>query len=198
VGTTETELRRAAELERARMGETLEAIGDRLSPERMVERRKAAMGQGFRRMREAVMGSPSYVEPATRRMTQGAQGAGSSATDAARATAEKVQHAPEMLADQTRGNPIAAGVIAFGVGMLVATAFPKTRTEQHLVDAARPQLDLAKEELQGAGRELAGGIKEQAKSAAQEVKSAGQEAASNVADQAKSSAQNVADQAKNA
>jgi hypothetical protein len=208
MGTTEAELRRAAEIERARMGDTLEAIGDRLSPERMVERRKAAVGQGFRRMREAVMGSPTYVEPATQRARQQAQSvassatetarsAASTATDAARSAADKVQHAPDMLAEQARGNPIAAGVVAFGFGLLVATAFPKTRTEQQLVDAARPQIDLAKEELRDTGRELASGVKEQAKSAAQELTSAGKEAASNVAEQAKSSAQTVAEEARN-
>jgi len=178
------------------MGQTLEAIGDRLSPERVVERRKAAMGQGFRRMREAVMGSPGYVEPATHRLAERTQGAAASATDAARSAAESVQRAPERIADQARGNPIAAGLVAFGVGMLVATAFPKTRTEEDLVDAVRPQLDLAKEELRDAGRELASDAKEQAKTAAQEVSVAGKEAASNVAEQTKSSAQAVADEAR--
>jgi hypothetical protein len=193
VGTTEAELRRNAEMERARMGYTLEAIGDRLSPERVVERRKAAVGQGFKRMREAVMGSPGYVEPMAQRMHEGAQSATSSATDAARSAAGKVQHAPEMMMEQARGNPIAAGLVAFGVGALVATAFPKTRTEQHLVDTARPSFDSAKEELRGAGREVAADVRDQAKSAAQEVTSAGKDAAQNVAEEAKSSAQNVAD-----
>jgi hypothetical protein len=101
-----------------------------------------------------------------------------------------------MVAESARGNPIAAGIVAFGVGMLVATAFPKTRTEQQLVDAARPQLDLAKEEMQDAGRGLASDVKEHTKSAAEEVGAASKDAASHVADQAKSSAQSVADEAR--
>jgi gas vesicle protein len=188
VGTTEAELRRNAEIERARMGNTLEAIGDRLSPERVVERRKAAVGQGFKRMREAVMGSPEYIEPTASRLRDQAENAASSAADAARSAADKVQHAPEMVMDQARGNPIAAGLVAFGIGALVATAFPKTRTEQHLVERARPQIDSAKDELQGAGRAVAADVREQTKSAADEVTSAGKEAASNVADEAKSTA----------
>ena len=62
MGTTEGELRLDAQHQRERMGDTLEAIGDRLSPERIVERRKAAVGQRFRTMKEAVMGSPDYDE----------------------------------------------------------------------------------------------------------------------------------------
>jgi hypothetical protein len=178
------------------MGNTLEAIGDRLSPERVVERRKAAVGQGFRRMREAVMGSPDYQEPVTQRLREGAQGTASSATDAARTVATKVQHAPEVLAEQASGNPLAAGLVAFGVGLLAATAFPKTRTEQRMVDAARPQLDIAKEELLDAGRELAEGAKEEAKTAAHEVSAAGKDAVSTVADEAKASVQNVAEEAR--
>lgn len=196
MGTTETELRRNAERDRARMGETLDAIGDRLSPERVVERRKAAVGQGFKRMREAVMGSPGYVEPATHRARESAQEAASTAADAARSAAENVRHAPEMIADQTRGNPIAAGVVAFGAGMLLATLFPKTETEQQMIGDARPTIDRAKDELQDAGRDLATDARDRAKNAAQQVGDAGREAASHVAEQTKSSAQQVAQQAK--
>ena len=56
MGTTEDQLRHEAEMQRERMGDTLEAIGDRLSQERMVERRKAAVSQTFRSMKESVMG----------------------------------------------------------------------------------------------------------------------------------------------
>jgi hypothetical protein len=193
MGTSEAQLRREAEQDRDRMSDTLEAIGDRLSPERVVERRKAAIGQGFKRVRESVMGSPSYVEPSTQRMRQGAH----DMKDAARGAAEKVQHAPEALADQTRGNPIAAGIVAFGVGMLVATAFPKTRTEQQLLETARPSLDRAKEELRDTGREFGSDVKQHAQEAADQVKSAGAEAAQNVKEEARTSAQRVSDEVRN-
>lgn len=196
MGTTEAELRRNAERDRERMGETLDAIGDRLSPERVVERRKAAVGQGFKRMREAVMGSPGYVEPVTHRAREGAQNVASSAADTARNAAENVRQAPQMVAEQTRGNPMAAGIVAFGAGMLFATMFPKTETEQQLIGDARPTIDRAKEELQGTGRELAADVREHAKDAAQQVGQAGKEAASNVTEQTKSSAQEVAQKAK--
>jgi hypothetical protein len=174
------------------MGGTLEAIGDRLSPERMVERRKAAVGQTMTRMRERVMGSPGYQEPITQRMRERAEGMASSASETARSAAERVQQAPEMVANQARGNPIAAGVVAFGLGALFASAFPRTETEQHLLDTARPQLDNAKRELREAGRDMAAEARDEAKSAAQEVTEASKQAASTVADEAKSSAQTVA------
>jgi hypothetical protein len=190
VGATETELKREADEQRARMGETLEAIGDRLSPPRMVERRKAAVGQTFRNAKERVMGSPSYQEPG-QSLTSRAGDAVSSAGDTLQSAAQKVQHAPEALADQARGNPIAAGIVAFGAGLLMATAFPKSSTEQRLVGEAQPQLQRAAEELKGAGRDIASDARDEAMRATEAVKSAGSDAASTVKDQARTSAEQV-------
>ena len=196
MGTTEDELRRSAEIDRARMGETLEAIGDRISPERMVERRKAAVGQGFRRMREAVMGSPEYVEPAVQRAQNQAHSAATSTIEGARAVAQSVQHAPEAIAEQTAGNPLAAGLIAFGAGLLAATAFPRTRTEHRLVETAQPHLDKVKDELHDAGQDISGGLRDHAKSALEQTTSAGKDAASTLVGEARESARTVTDDVK--
>jgi gas vesicle protein len=190
VGATETELKREAEVQRARMGETLEAIGDRLSPPRMVERRKAAVGQTVRNVKERVMGSPSYQEPG-QGLTKRAGDAMSSAGDTLQSATQKVQHAPEALADQARGNPIAAGIVAFGAGLLMATVFPKSSTEQRLVGEAQPQLRQAAEELKGMGRDVADDARDEAKRATEAVKSAGSDAASNVRDQARTSTEEL-------
>jgi gas vesicle protein len=175
------------------MGDTLEAIGDRLSPERMVERRKAAVGQKFRSVKEHVMGSPDYSEPATERMRAKAGGVVQSATDAVQTATDQVQHAPQAIADQARGNPVAAGIIAFGAGMLLATVLPSSRTEQRLADEAKPRLQEAGNALKEAGRDLAGDATDHAREAVQEVKAAGSEATSNVRDQTKQSAQQIKD-----
>jgi hypothetical protein len=198
VGTTEDELRRDAQHQRERMGDTLEAIGDRLSPERIVERRKAAVGRRLRRAKETVMGSPDYDEfDRTGNGLRGrAEGMASSASDALQSASQQVQQAPQAIAAQARGNPLAAGLVAFGVGALLATAFPKTRTEQQLVQEARPQLDSAAEELKNVGRAVASDAKERTTSAAAEVKAAGESAAESVRDQARESSERMGDQDK--
>jgi hypothetical protein len=178
------------------MGETLEAIGDRISPERMVERRKAAVGQGFRRMREAVMGSADYVEPAVQRAQNQAQSAATSTIESARTVGQSVQHAPAAVAEHTAGNPLAAGLIAFGAGLLAATAFPQTRTEQRLVETAQPQLDKVKDELHDAGHDISAGARDHAKSALEQTTSAGKDAASTMVGEARESARMVTDDVK--
>jgi gas vesicle protein len=178
------------------MAETLEAIGDRLSPERVVERRKAAVWQRFRRVRESVMGSPDYEEPTAQAAREKAAAAASSAADTARTMAGKVQHAPEAVSNTTAGNPLAAGLIAFGAGLVLATAFPTTQTEQHLLDQAQPQIDRAKDELRDAGQQLSGDVRDEAKRAIEQTTSSGKEAVSAVADEARSSAQTVSETAR--
>jgi len=187
----ESELRREAEGQRARMGDTLDAIGDRLSPERVVERRKAAVGQRFRGVKESIMGSPYYREPVTERLRAQTGGAMQSATETLQGAGERVQHAPEAVAAQTRGNPFAAGLIAFGTGVLLATVFPSSHTEQRLLGEAKPQLQQAAEQLKGAGRDVAQDAKGHAQQAVEEVKAAGSEAGANVRQQAAESAGNV-------
>lgn len=188
MGATEDRLKYDAERQRERMGDTLDAIGDRLSPERVVERRKAAVTQRFRSVKESVMGTPGYVEQRSSGMMQ-------SAGDTVQSAAQQVQHAPQAIADQARGNPVAAGIVAFGVGMLLATVLPKSEAEQRLVDEARPQIQQATEHLKDAGRDVAEGAKEHAREAMDEVKATGSEAAANVKQQASSSAEEVRNRA---
>jgi len=169
------------------MGETLDAIGDRLSPERMIERRKAAFGQRARKVKDTVMGSPGYVEPMTRAATEKVQ----SATETVQSAAGTVGRTPEMIAEQTRGNPMAAGIIAFGGGLLFATLMPRSETEQRLVEQAQPQLQQVTDQLKEAGREIASDAKQHVQEATASVQETGTEAAGAVRIQARSAAEEV-------
>ncbi len=59
MGQNADELRRNIETTRENLGETVEAIGDRVSPGRMIGRRKNRVMTNFRNIRERVMGSAS-------------------------------------------------------------------------------------------------------------------------------------------
>ena len=59
MGQNADELRRNIETTRENLGETVEAIGDRVSPGRMIERRKNRVMTNFRNIRERVLGSAS-------------------------------------------------------------------------------------------------------------------------------------------
>lgn len=183
MGTTETELRQEIAQQRARMGETLDQIGERISPERIIERRKDAMRARWNSTREAVMGSPDYDEGGARSLRARAGEAGSTVTDTARSAAERAQQAPEELTQQVAGNPLAAGLIAFGAGLLAATLFPPSRTEKDIAGQIQPAFDGAKEYAREVAEDVASEAREQGRQAFEDVKASGSEATRQVKEQ---------------
>jgi gas vesicle protein len=116
---------------------------------------------------------------------------GSVAGEKAHDAADAVRSAPQALAGQTQGNPIAAGIIAFGVGMLAATLIPVTDAErragQELKDHSEPLTDKAKDVASDLKNDLGGTVQE----AAGQLKETAQDAVQTTKDQARSSAQDT-------
>src|SRR3712207_5616021 len=92
------------------------AIEEHVSPRAMVQRRRSAMAERWTSMREAVMGKAHDV-------TSTASGAAHTAGGAPSAAVHTAQQ-------QAQGNPLAAGLIAFGAGLLAATILPTSETEE--------------------------------------------------------------------
>jgi gas vesicle protein len=184
------DLRRQLDEQRADIGNDLVAIGDRVSPKRMTERRTAAVKNKLSGARDAVMGAKDSVADKASEVT-------GQAGDAASGAADQLRHGPEVVKQQTQGNPLAAGLVAFGGGLLVATLIPPSRREQQLVhERVQPQLEEAASHV----GEVAQGAVEEIKPAAQEavsdLKDEAQQAVSEVKDEASSAAGEVADDAK--
>ena len=70
-----------------------------------------------------------------------------------RARRRRIRRCPQKVASGTRGNPIAVGLIAFGVGWLAASLIPASKVEQRAAeqakDAAAPLLDEVKDVAAG-------------------------------------------------
>jgi gas vesicle protein len=185
------EIREDIERTRADLGQDVDALADKVNPSKIVDRKTRRVRQGFTNLKEKVMGA--------------ADDAGSSAHDAASHVGDAAHHAgdvvkdvPHKAASATRGNPIAVGLIAFGVGWLAASLLPASRAEQQAAerakDAAAPLVDQVKEVAQ----ETAQNLKEPAKEAAEAVKDRATEAAHTVADEGKSAASDIKDEAQQA
>ena len=84
-----------------------------------------------------------------------------------------------------QGNPLAAGLIAFGAGLLAAAIFPGTDTEaqaaQKLQEVTQPLADQVKQ----AGAEVVSNLQAPALDAAQQVKDTATAAVSEVTDTAR-------------
>ena len=186
------ELRQDIERIRDDLDSTLDALGERVSPRHIARRRKAAVRARVTRVRTAVMGSA--MESGSTAAGQARHVAGSvqeGAQQVAGRAAEQVRDAPEMIQQQTRGNPLAAGLVAFGAGLLLATAFPPTEAEQRAAGALQERVEPIKEQALEAGREMKDHLQESARESAQQVKETATDATQEVKQQAQSSAENV-------
>jgi hypothetical protein len=159
----------------------MEAIGDRVSPRRVVERRQVAMRMRLSDMGERVMGTREH---AMDRMHGGASGAKESVTDAA-------SRAGEAARERTEGAPLAVGMMAFGAGVLAAALFPATRRERHLAQQAQPMVERAAAEVAPAARQVVDDVRPAAEEAVHELRDEAKQAASNVGEQAKGAASDV-------
>jgi gas vesicle protein len=177
-----------ADIERTRedLGQDLDAIGDKISPRQAVRRRTDRVRGTLTDIKERVMGS---AESATSFVSsEGSSVAGSvrdaasdvasSVGDAASGAADTVRGAPDVVKTQTEGNPVAVGLIAFGLGALAGTILPSTQTEKSMAPELRERVvEPVKETASEAVREMGQDLRGSAEEAAERVKQTAQEGA---------------------
>lgn len=182
MGQDTEELKREIESTRNDMSGTLDAIGDRVSPGRMMQRKKNRMSQAMSSMRDRVMGT--------------AHDAKQSLSETSDSATESVKQMPDMVAERTAGAPMVAGGIAFGIGMLIAVAFPASKMEEQAGAKLRDTIEPVKEDLIESAQQVAQNVKEPAKQSVESLKEASAEAARSVASSAKEAGAAVKDEAK--
>ena len=200
-------IRRQIEDTRRELSYDVDALNEKVNPARVVDRRVAAAKGRVTSLKEKVMGSAQDTTSQAHGMASNAagsvQGAASSAADSVQSAASTamgaVQQAPDTIVRQAQGNPLAAGLIAFGVGWLVSSLLPASSKERELAqqaeDAFKEHKDAILEPAKQAAQEIGDQLKPAAQQAVDSVKSTAQDAASTVAEEGKSAAQDVQGQA---
>lgn len=173
-------IRREIERTRIDLSENVNALGEKVNPGSIAKRQVSRVRGAATSVKDSVMGS---------------------AADGAAAAADvrdTVTGAPGTVARKAQGSPIAAGLIAFGAGLLVASLLPASQVEQQAAekvkDTAQPMVD----DLADSAKEAAENLKEPAHQAVQEVKAAATDAAATVQDEATAAAADVKTQAQDA
>lgn len=116
---------------RTRMDHTLDDIGDRAGPGRLTARMKDAVASA----KDTVMGA--------------ATGTGQHLADTGSDVAGAVRQ-------QGRGNPLAAGLVAFGAGLLAGSVLPESRSEHALArEVQRKAQAPLREQVQQSASEVA-------------------------------------------
>lgn len=111
---------------------------------------------------------------------------------------QAAQQAPREVRSQVRGNPLAAGLIAFGVGSLIGSLFPATRYESRAADTIKDKAQPVVDEVKDLAKDAVDQVKPAAQGAVDQVKQAAQDAKDNVADQAEAAKDNTVHQAQDA
>jgi ElaB/YqjD/DUF883 family membrane-anchored ribosome-binding protein len=145
------------------------------------------------------MGTAQDLRDNTMGTTQDLQARGSEAVDQVSQTTQDVAQSAKR---QAQGNPLAAGLIAFGAGALLGSLLPASSKEREaaesLKEKAQPVLQQAAGEAKQVGQEVADNLKGPAQESLEEVKSQAQSSTEEVKSQAQSSAQDVKETAQDA
>jgi hypothetical protein len=220
-------IRNDIEYTRAALARDVNRLADRTSPTRVAQRRWTAVKEKVRGVSEKVMGAPTGAAHSMQDMAgyagdragdlaheTGAKASyladqagdvasqvGARVSDAAGDVADTVRQAPQAVASKTQGSPVAAGVIAFGVGLLAASLIPESDVERRavrqlsdnageLVDRVREPLvesaQQVKDEMSGPVREAVGQVKETAVMAAERTAGEARSEAKGAAEQVRS------------
>jgi gas vesicle protein len=181
-------LRHDIDRTREGMNATLDQIEDRVSPSRIVERRKAQARTTLAAARERVMGTAQQVRAEGRSK---ADSAGARLEHVSDEVSERMDHLQEEGKRRYEGNPLAAGLIAFGAGALLGSLLGTTEPEQQIAHDLKERLLPATDELRAAAQEVAEDVKHEAQDRVGHVKETASEATEAVKEDARQSAGDV-------
>lgn len=216
------EIREEIDGVREGLGDTLEELGDRVAPQKVVARAKAEAAQkvetvkekvsprrlagrgadGVRRGVRRVVGSDSGPGGRPPALEGSARGQGRAVTQRARGAAstvaESVGDAPQAVRQRAEGNPVAAGLLAFAGGFFAAALLPPSERECQLTQKAKEGLQPLAQGASEVGKTVAGELQATAQAGMEAVKETATEAAGEVKGRAQSSAERVKEQASGA
>jgi ferredoxin len=170
-------IRRQIEDTRANLSYDVDALNEKVNPTRVVDRRVGKAKSTVTGLKDKVFGTAqntgAQMSSATSNVTGSAQQAASSAAgtvqDAASTALGAVQSAPDTIQRQAQGNPLAAGLIAFGVGWLVSSLLPTSEKEKQLAAQAEAAVKEHSQPLVDQAKNVAQEIGDNLKPAAQEA-----------------------------
>jgi uncharacterized protein YjbJ (UPF0337 family) len=182
---------------RAELSDNVDTLTDTANPKNIAHRQTDKVKSAARGVREHLMGAPDdpYDSGTLGERADTVKGTAAgvlgSAQDRASGALDTVSDAPSQVQRKTRGNPLAAGLIAFGIGYLISSAIPSSEKEQEAAIRLQEKAAPLKEKVSEAAGDVADRLREPAQQAAASVKDAATDAVSNVKDESVSARDDV-------
>ena len=191
------EIRADIERTRAALSDDVDDLAESVKPKNVAGRQADKVKEAASNIKDRVMGSDDddYSGSAVGTVGDKAYAAKDTVSEKASDAREAVRQAPRRMRRKAQGNPLAAGVIAFGLGMLVSSLIPSTDKEREAVSQLQDNLEPVKEKAAERAKEVGESLKPAAQQAAESVKTTAQEGAEHVRQEGQSAAQDVKDQA---
>ncbi|MBT8162626.1 MULTISPECIES: DUF3618 domain-containing protein [Arthrobacter] len=167
------DIRSEIEETRRRLGTNVDAVADKVTPSHVVRRQTEKVKDAVFGVRESVMGAVDDAGTA-------------------------IGDAPRRLTGKTQGNPLAAGLIAFGAGLLVASLIPASEKEKEAAGALKEAAEPVTAELAAAAKDAAQDLQQPAREALENVKTAATEAAEHVKEESQIAVSDVTETAADA
>jgi len=191
------EIRADIERTRAALSDDVDDLAESVKPKNVAGRQADKVKEAASNIKDRVMGSDDddYSGSAVGTVGDKAYAAKDTVSEKASDAREAVRQAPRRMRRKAQGNPLAAGVIAFGLGMLVSSLIPSTDKEREAVSQLQDNLEPVKEKAAEMAKEVGESLKPAAQQAAESVKTTAQEGAEHVRQEGQSAAADVKDQA---
>lgn len=199
---TPEQLRAEIDATRANLSNDVDALTDHVTPSniahRQTEKVKGKVSDAVSGVKDKVMGTVDDARDKVSSSSHDGPGVGDRARDAASDAKASASAAPGRAASATRGNPLAAGLIALGAGWLLGSLIPVSEKEKELAVTAKDNAGALTQPVKEAAQEVAQNVKPAAQEAARSVKGSAQDAASTVKDEGASAAKDVKGSAQDA
>jgi hypothetical protein len=179
--TSPEEIKRNIDVTRNALSADVEALHDKVSPSKAVGRQVDKTRSAIAGVKDKVMGSVESVS--------------SSASDGASSVGDAISGAPHKVSARAQGNPLAAGLIAFGAGWLISSLLPASTVEKKVAGQAKEHAQPMIDHLTDSAAELKDTMAQPLHEAVDSVRSSATDATSAVADDGRSAFEDVKSQA---
>ena len=210
-------IRSDIEATRARLGTNVDAVADKVTPSNIVHRQTDKVKDAMSGVKEKIMGAADSTTTRAHDTLHNAAHTGTGHTsNALHSTGESlhgakdtaaarlsdagtaISHAPDQVKAKTQGNPLAAGLIAFGAGMLISSLIPASQKEREAADQLKTAAQPLATQVTDAAKDIVQDLKEPAMEAMENVKATATDAAQNVKTEGQHAATDVKDHATDA
>ena len=200
------DIRADIERTRATLSNDVDDLAESVKPQSVARRQVDKVKDAVGNVKDRVMGSDDEdyssstvgdkASAAKDVVADKAYAAKDTVSDKAYQAGEAVRETPTTVKRKTQGNPLAAGVIAFGLGMLVSSLIPSSEKERQAVSQLQENLEPVKQKATEVARDMGESLRPAAQEAAESVKGTAQESVESLKQEGQSAAQDVKDQTK--